>query len=216
MLVVRSVGYNLARLVQFSGRERRRLFWPYAGCVFLLSVAAMNLALTPLLFGEMARLQRFAATHPNQVTVIQGDGGYTVHIHGQHPEFMPDFRGDLVVVAWTTVAVAALLAAAAARRLHDVGRTALWGLTPLPFLAFGFVAFSRLLDQIAAGPVNAGTFMPAFLALFANNVVYLIALLHLVIQLARSGAAGANRHGPPTTEGLIADGGRPAGGAARA
>lgn len=87
-----------------------------------------------------------------------------------------------------------LLAAAVTRRLHDRGRAGWWGALPLPFLAFGGFAFSKVLSGFAAPDDPA--LAPWFLPLFFNNMLYLGALATLVVMLARAGGGDANRFGP--------------------
>ncbi len=48
------------------------------------------------------------------------------------------------------VALVATLAAAIARRLHDVGRSALWGLIPLPFICYSGAVFFIFASQASA------------------------------------------------------------------
>ena len=140
-------------------------------------------------------MQAFAAAHPDQATVEQGPGHYSVQIHGYHPELMPDFSGFVMVEAVSVIALVALLAAAVARRLHDSGRSGWWGALPLPFLAFGLAAFLLLFSR--SGPGHAQPNFALFGLLFVNNLVYLGTLVALIVMLALPTQPQPNRYGEP-------------------
>lgn len=86
-----------------------------------------------------------------------------------------------------------LLAAGVARRLHDRGRTALWGLLPLPFMVAGTLVARRTI-AIASGEPGQGPL---------DNMVLLVgpmtwvALIVLVVLMVGEGEPGPNRFGPP-------------------
>ena len=190
-----SLRYNLARLAVFSGRESVGRFWPYAGIVILLLFVGMGAVMLPVIADSLTRMQQFAAAHPDQATVTTGPGTYSVQIQGSHPELLPDMGGFAARVGIVTVVAVLLLAAAVARRLHDRGRSGLWGLLPLPFLAFGLLGMNRLFASFGPGAIPD---FRLFGALFLNNLVYLGSLLLLVIQLASSGMQEPNRYGDIT------------------
>lgn len=198
--MLNSLGYNLTRLVVFSGRERRGLFWPYAGVVlavmFVVVGVVMNLALAPF----FAEAQTFAAEHPDQVTVTQSPTSYSVQIDGAHPELMPDLGAVFGGMSVCLVIIVLLLAAAVARRLHDRGRSGLWGLAPVVFLGLGVGGMAALMSNMSTDAgVGAGEagLLPLFLLIFFNNMVYLASLAFLVVQLAMPGTPGPNRFGEP-------------------
>lgn len=191
----KAIGHNLARLAQFSGRDARGTFWPYALTLFALTILGTMLAIVPVMFDAMARMQRFAAQHPELTTVEQGPGSYSIRIEGRHPELMPDMHGAMTGIAMVAAIFVLLIAAAVVRRLHDRGSSGLWALPPLAFLAIGLVATPRMM-------ASAGTGVPdpsLFLLLFASNILYLASLGWLVILLARDGTPGPNRHGEDPT-----------------
>lgn len=196
--MLNSLGYNLTRLVVFSGRERRGLFWPYAGVVlavmFVVVGVVMNLALAPLL----AEAQALAVEHPDQVTVTQSPTSYSVQIDGAHPELMPDLGAVFGGMSVCLLIIVLLLAAAVARRLHDRGRSGLWGLAPVVFLGLGVGGMAALMSNMStdAGAGEEGL-LPLFLLIFLNNMLYLASLAFLVVQLAMPGTPGPNRFGEP-------------------
>jgi len=186
--MLRSLRYNLARLARFSGRESTGLFWPYAGTVLILLIVGMAGIMLPLFADTFGRMQQFAAEHPDQATVTSGPGTYSISIQGNHPELFPDLSGFFSLMEIGIAIAVILLAAAVSRRLHDRGRSALWGILPLPFLSFSLVAMAKIL---ASNPPD----LRLFAAVFVNNIIYLASLLFLVIHLASGGTRGPNRYG---------------------
>jgi uncharacterized membrane protein YhaH (DUF805 family) len=193
-----SVRHCARNLFTFSGRDRPRLFWPYAGLVIGAGQVLMLVAVSSMIGGMFERMERFAQEHPDQVTVEQGPGHYSMQVDGYHPELMPDMRSFFILVAAITLVSALLLAAAITRRLHDRGRTGWWAAALVPFLAIGFTLMIRLRDRVMAAPdvdafqQVAGTMM----LLFANNMIYLGLFVFLIFQLVNSGTPGPNRYGP--------------------
>ena len=184
------VGYHLKNLANFTGREERRRFWPWAGLVIVGSMGGMIAAMVPVMLDSFAKVRRFAIEHPDQVTETRGPGSYSVQVHGYHPELMPDIDALVGGMALVIAVTVLLLAAAVVRRLHDCGRRGLWGALPLPFLASGLALMPRLFHM-------ADPDFSLFALLFANNLVYIASLILLVVLLAGRGTAGANRYGPP-------------------
>ncbi|MGH6996997.1 MAG: DUF805 domain-containing protein, partial [Phenylobacterium sp.] len=85
----------------------------------------------------------------------------------------------------------ALLAAAVARRLHDSGRSAFWGLLPLPFVAYSSAMFFRLFSQFTSGTPDPRLFF----SVFASNMLYIVVLVTLIVLLALRSSPGQNRYG---------------------
>ena len=190
-----SLRHGFRNLFRWSGRDTRAAFWPFAGVAFAATqVLGMALAI-PFFVGTFARMRRFAVEHPDQVTVRQGPGSYSMQIHEAHPELMPDMTGFTGVVAFTAGLFAVLVAAALVRRLHDTGRAGWWGLMPLPFLAVSFSTFDRVADRFSTGSPDMGLFA----LMFASNLIYLVALVALIVLLARAGQRGDNRFGPQSS-----------------
>lgn len=161
------LGHCLARLTDFSGRDPRRVFWPYVGVIILLMMIVMGA-------GNMIAVGLLIPT-----TVEQD---------------FPDLSGLVLLMGVEIVAIVALLAAAVARRLHDTGRRAYWGLAPLPFLTFGIGGFYVLVSSFEAPPPGTDRL---FFAIFFNNLIYLVVLVLLVVRLAQPSQAEANRYGEP-------------------
>ena len=193
---VDAVRHGFTSLTRFSGRDTAGRFWPYAGAVIALFFFAAFATMAPIMSGTFARMQRFAAEHPDQATVTQGPGSYSIQIHGNHPELMPDVTPFITAMQIGGAVAVLLLAAAVTRRLHDRGRRGWWGLPPVLFLAGGLVLFPRLFKSTLSGEVTPDT-MAMFGLMMANNLLYLASLALLVVLLAGVGQPGENRFGPP-------------------
>lgn len=158
--------YGAANLTRFSGRDGRKPFWIYAGTILAGLVAGYALQSTWLMSDML----------------MDPDSA------------MGRMKGALVATFIVATALVCLLAAAVSRRLHDTNRSALWGLTPLPFLAFGMIQMWRMLGGFGQeGDVN----FDAFVLTFVNNLAYLVVLGGLVFLLASPGDETENRFGAP-------------------
>lgn len=176
-----SIADHFRRLLDFSGREDRASFWPYAGVAFGIVMSIGILTFVPMVLQAMAAMQEFAAQHPEQVTIKSGPGRYSMSVSGEHPSFIPE--GGLLLYLGTTFGSAILLyAAAVARRLRDAGVTPWLGTLPLPFIAYSSIQMPRLFASAgqADGPDTA-----VFLSVFFSNFVYMAALGILVFLLVK-------------------------------
>ena len=77
------------RLTDFSGRDRRGRFWPYALVVLALAYVGMAAVMVPLTAGVFAEATAYAAANPDQATVVSGPGYYSVQIHDPEAIAMP-------------------------------------------------------------------------------------------------------------------------------
>lgn len=182
---------HLARLLDFTGRETRQPFWLWVLVAFGFTTVAGLIAILPMMVEAFGRMDAFARAHPDQATITEGPGHYSVQIDGYHPELMPDFGWFFAVSGIAAVLTVLLLAAAVTRRLHDRDRRGWWGLAPLPFLAGGFVLMPVLFEQTGRGEPS----LALFGLLFLNNLIYLATLAGLVIMLVQRGTVGPNRFG---------------------
>jgi uncharacterized membrane protein YhaH (DUF805 family) len=192
MILLEAIRSNLARLASFAGREAHRRFWYYAVSVLILTMAIMAALMLPQFTETFTRMQAFAAAHPDQATVSSGPGSYSITIHGDHPELMPDLGDMMDGVAISLLLAIVLLAAAVVRRLHDRNRTGWWGAMPLPF-----VALSMAIAPSVFAPGNPD--LQLFATMFLSNLAYLVSLAWLVVLLGGPGDITANRFGPPPT-----------------
>jgi uncharacterized membrane protein YhaH (DUF805 family) len=191
-----SIRHGFTSLTRFSGRDPAGRFWPYVGAVIALFFAAAAATMAPIMSGTFARMQAFAAEHPDQATVTEGPGSYSIQIQGNHPKLMPDMTPFFTVMQVGCALAVLLLAAAVTRRLHDRGRRGWWGLPPLVFLTGGLTLFPRLFQSTVRGEMTPET-MKLFGLVMANNLLYLGSLVVLIILLAGASQPKANRFGPP-------------------
>ncbi len=182
-----SIRHNLGRLLQFSGRDTRRQFWPWAILVFLAHMIAGILIMIPMMAEVMNRIVKVSQSGSDGA---QDPEIVAAHVESVMVETMSDL-GRLWLPSLILQAVAALLlAAAVARRLHDRDRSGYWGFLPIPFMAIG------LSNLPIAGNMVTGrelSFMQAISLSLGYG--YWIALLVLVIMLVGEGDKGANRFG---------------------
>lgn len=192
-MLLTSLRRGFARIGSFSGRDSRAVFWPYLGFVVLLVFAGMAAVMVPAVTGSFSRIERFAAEHPDQVTVHRTPTSVSYRIDGNHPELMPDVGGLMVAAGAVFAAAVVLIASAVARRLHDSGLPGYLGLLPLPFIAFSLWGFGRISSSFAASATSE--ILPIFFAVFLSNLLYLVSLGILAMLLMRRGTVGPNRYG---------------------
>lgn len=185
--------HGFRNLARFSGRDRRGRFWPFAAVVLVLVFGVMSIGMAIVMGEVFTEMQQFAEAHPEAATVHSAPGSWSIEIDGSHPDApVPDLGGFFINLGLCVLGAIGLLAAAVSRRLHDSGRSALWGLLPVPFLLFGIGVFPVMMDSMMAA--EEPDFVPILL-LFANNMIYLGALGTLVVLLSLPTARGPNRHG---------------------
>jgi uncharacterized membrane protein YhaH (DUF805 family) len=185
-----SFARHFRMLFDFRGRENRSSFWPYAVAVFALSTVLSMLAVMPSMYVTMRSMHDYAKRHPENVTVTQGPGQYSIQVHGGG--FTPDVGPMFWMLGLAFIATVVLYAAAVVRRLHDTGRSGWWGLMPLPFIAFSIVAMPQVFESVRAGN---GRGLGLFFAVFFSNALYLITLIILIVLLASKSTEGRNRFG---------------------
>ena len=163
-----SIARGFASVLRFSGRDTRSEFWPFAGVAVALYLVMGWAVLIPI-------------TLPVFDASSRTDFGMSQKIEGN---FL--FASVLMFAA-----LVALLAAAVARRLHDSGRSAFWGLLPLPFAVYSGAMFFRLFSQFGAGEPD----LRLFFSVFASNVLYSVAVIWLIVLLVLRSTPGGNRFG---------------------
>lgn len=182
-----SVWEHFKRLFDFTGREDRTSFWPYAALAFAIVTAAGAMIFVPMMIRTMQAMQQFAAQHPDQATVTSGPGQYSISVQGNHPEFMP--AGSMALFLAVSFGLAILLyAAAVVRRLRDRGKSGLWGLMPLPFIAYSSIQMPKMFASVGTGVQPD---MAVFFSIFFSNFLYIVTLLWLIALLAGPSARGA-------------------------
>ncbi|PLR28240.1 hypothetical protein SGCZBJ_04350 [Caulobacter zeae] len=189
-----SIRHGFANLARFSGRDPRERFWPYALVLVGAAFVAMFLSFGVGFAGSFQKTIAYAEAHPDKATVTRSGGSVSVTIHEPTPELMPDMAPMFLGLRVIVPIIVLLLAAAVTRRLHDTGRSGLWGLPPVVFLGIALTLFPSMFQRLMAGDEGAiGLFLP----LFANNMAYLASLGLLVFLLCREGKPDANRYDSP-------------------
>lgn len=187
----RSIGYNLARLGNFSGRESRGLYWPYAISVFVLGMVAGLLLFVPVMMDMMTRIMSYTQAHPE---------GLPKPVPGQPPalppELMPDMSGMFVPMAVVNLVTLLLYAAATVRRLHDRDRSGWWAALPLPFQLIGLAIGPRVMAAMMHRPAT-----PSPLTMLSSlaSLAYWAAFIVLIVILAGEPTRGPNRFGDPVS-----------------
>ena len=175
-----TLGEHFKRLLDFNGREDRGSFWPYAALAFVIIMIAGMVISVPMTITAMQEVQQFAAQHPDQVTVTNEPGQYSIAGQGSRPELMPK-QSIMFYFAVTFGLAIVLYAAAVVRRLRDRGKSGLWGLMPLPFILYSSIQMPKMF--LAVEP-TAQPDMALLLSIFVSNLLYIISLIWLIVLLA--------------------------------
>ena len=182
--VVAALRYSARNLFRFWGRDGRRLFWPWGlsvlGLLFVINTALAQMVMLQGMFRVMDASQRggdeagraFVETFAQMETL-----------------WLPYAISEAVAVL--------LLASAVTRRLHDRGWSGLWGLLPLPFMAFSISQMPRGIEFAMSAHE---TEVPNNLVFIAGPLFAWATLITLVIILALKGTPGANRFGEATRD----------------
>lgn len=194
MTLAASLKHNLANLHRFRGRDRQGLFWPYAILVFFAVLIGLAVVTGLWVAEQIAQIQRIAAELRETGQVSTGSGQYAIKIENGSPVPYADMSDMAIGIAIVFFLAAALLAAAVTRRLHDRGRSGLWGLLPIPFFLVATAMMSRGMGQPEHGPLST--------LLFLNNAAYVAALAILFLLLLGASTPGPNRYGDPHTSRL--------------
>lgn len=195
--VLSAVKLGLAGVFKFNGRSSRTDFWIYAIFVFLIAFGVWGVVMSMEMSRTFAEVQQYANANPDKVTITSGPGGVSYRFNGSAPGVGPDFGYLLAWISAIALVSIALVAAAAARRLHDTDRTGLWILLPLPFLFAGLWLMTSVFNEFQSAVEPK---MGVFALGFVNNLVYLATVAFVGFLLLRSGSAGANRFGERDVE----------------
>ena len=189
--MVNTVKWHLANLTRFSGREARGVFWPYAGLVVLFQIVLGWVLMIPVSAVLFSNMQDFIRIQEEQMAMGADSGAAARTAEQVQAHLMPLYGWIMLLSGILLVVVIALLAAAVTRRLHDSGRSGIWGLLPLPFLVISNLLMMRLFSGGMAEPDANIAFL-----MFGLNGLYLILLVLLIVWLATAGTSQDNRYGP--------------------
>lgn len=210
---MRSVSEGFRNLTIFTGRMPRRLFWPFAGVVFGVGYLLYMIALFPAVGGvlSVAASSPVPMEAPGAVIAPSAPSpkpnGYlmttrstefpTQIAHDEAVLVSPIISAMLWAVAAFVAILIATLAAAVVRRLHDSGRSGWWGAMPLPFLIIGLVMMPLMMTA-TLGPEDTGVMLMTLL--FANNVIYIAAIIALIVLLVQPSQPHSNQYGDVPTD----------------
>ena len=190
--ILASIRHNLARVADFSGRESRGAFWPYAIFLFLLSAAVGAMVAVWIMVAIFVRIQQYMIAHPEGLPIPSTPDAYPLP-----PELMPDVSGIWRLTAVVNFLFALLLAAAVVRRLHDRDKSGWWATLPVPFMVYGQLQGSQAaIMMTGSGAADPATMLPVAL----NSLFYWVAVIFLIVVLAQEGSNGPNRFGPEPGE----------------
>lgn len=173
---------HFKQLAKFSGRENNRSFWPYAAIIVGVVLLLFMLSFIPIMNKAIATAQQFAAEHPDQVTVSQGPGQYSLSVHGPGAPSLFSAHDLFLSLGLVFGLSIILLAAAIVRRLHDTGKAGWWALMPMPFIVYSTVMMPLMFDR-ASRPTSDDFPLGLFFSVFLSNLLYMVALVTLIILL---------------------------------
>ena len=183
-----SIRHNVVGIARFSGRDSQSQFWPWAIIVYAL-LTAVTLVLTFAAvargFMEMSGAFQPGATPEDLEKLMAAMMGRVADL------WLPLTLVNLLMIA--------LLAASVARRLHDRGRTAWWGLLPVPFWIAGALTARRAM-ALAVTPGDGASRAPADTLIMLIGPFSWIAFIALLVLLIGDGDAGPNDYGPDPKE----------------
>ncbi|WP_203294301.1 DUF805 domain-containing protein [Maricaulis parjimensis] len=191
MAFISAIKHNLSKLTEFTGRDRPGIFWPYAGSVLGLLLIVIVISISTGMGGVIEQIEAFAAENPDAVHIERSPGHYSATL-APGAGFTPDLSGIFLPMGGAGLFAITLLAAATTRRLHDRGLSGFIALVPVTLLMTGLAIFSTLFSQFTAGEPD----LLLFFAGFANNIIYLLSIVLLLVQLAGSSTTKPTRHGP--------------------
>lgn len=199
-LMLSSFRHCLGNLSNFSGRDSRRTFWPYAlfvlPLVLVITVSGFEIIVNDIMERQGDYYENLVADHPERATISETEYGRSfVFDRGYDPPPGPRQTDDalkMTGVFLTALFVGALLlSAAATRRLHDTGRGAV----------SVFVVFAGYLGCVVfSGLIWSGQeFIPGWLIATVGLLTFASLLWALAVFcfLLLPGAEHVNRHGPP-------------------
>lgn len=180
---------HFQKLASFKGREDRASFWPYAALVLGIVMVASSLMMVPVMARSMRAMQDFTVQEPGDVNFAAIDPA--ARAQPNVADVMPS-AGFLAAYLGVTLGLAVLLyAAAVVRRLHDRGKSGLWGLMPLPFILYSSIQMPRMFGSITQSQqLDVTTFM----SVFVSNMLYMVTLIALVVLLAGPSDPEPNRY----------------------
>jgi uncharacterized membrane protein YhaH (DUF805 family) len=176
-----SISAHFKRLLDFTGREDRSSFWPYAAVVFGIVMVVSMVIMVPMIMQFMDASREIAAEGAKRAYVDRGDGTFILAESSQRPDpFSTTFIASYLGI---TFGLSLLLhGAAIVRRLRDAGRSVFWSLLPIPFIIYSSIQMPRLFGRVGERTIEN---QALFFSVFISNGLYNIALIILIVLLAQ-------------------------------
>lgn len=194
--IMAAVRRGLRGALDFSGRDTRQQFWPYAIFLFIAKSGLTYLAMIPDMMRMMTGVQRvIEQAQRGQAAGGSGQAPFPSGTQPIPPELIPDFTNTMIWSSILTVIAMLLLATAVTRRLHDRDKRGFWGLMPLPFAVFGLALAPQAFQDGMMTMANGAPPSPLWSLLMINSLFYWVTLIALIVILAGKGTPGPNRFG---------------------
>jgi uncharacterized membrane protein YhaH (DUF805 family) len=191
-LTKRSLTHCWSRLADFSGRDPRELFWPFAIINLAGTYVAVIILFAVILSTDFEAIEAYAAANPDKATTSSGALFSSVRVTDPPPGLMPDIGDFALPMLAIGLVFIALHSAAVARRLHDLGQPGWIGAIPALLFCLAFAAmFQLILTTDRPADHDSGLFFGGL----AVTMLYNLSLVGLGVFLARKGSAQPNRYG---------------------
>lgn len=186
-----SLKHNYSNLFNFSGRDTRAQFWPFALTHIAIAIAIWIPIFVAELLDSLARMRAFARENPDKVTVVDEPGRYSITVHESVPGLGPDIDMLILPLFGLSILLIVLFAAAVTRRLHDTGRRGWIGSIPAALLIIAFLVMREIFTDREDGFDSA-----LFFTGFGLNLAYNVSLIVLIILLCMGSQPESNKFGP--------------------
>ena len=149
-------------IFSFSGRLQRELFWIYCLKLFLTIFLLFTIGC-------------FAFVFP---------------VFFWFDDFITFYKIYLLLMILVSLAFIILISGPVSRRLHDIGKSGLWGIGPAFLAVFGIVYSYINIDELF---ISSSQNLSSPMAIIST--LYFVSLIGLIILLSKKGDAGPNEFG---------------------
>jgi uncharacterized membrane protein YhaH (DUF805 family) len=190
--MLEAIKYNLAHLVDFTGREDRPTFWWYALFLVILEIV-LGLVIGGLMAVDSST-RYFDATQSRP-------GALPGVIHAQ---MMQQMRGQMATMMWASGAISllmiALSLAAFVRRLHDSDNSGWWAAVAVGAQVVAFALSLRMVERMqdmlaSVSTTNVATLTEQQMQMSRYGVIGWIAPLVVIVFGVMKSTPDANRYG---------------------
>jgi uncharacterized membrane protein YhaH (DUF805 family) len=180
------------RITDFSGRSTRPQFWPF----IFLYYAGSQLVTFAMMSPFMSRVNQIAEAQAQSQGEPDPEAFAKLFADGSFTDMLKNAVGLSVILSLLFLVP---LAGAVTRRLHDTNRSGLWALPSVLLLlsvlfltwrVLGPIFFNGIPDM---NTINPQDIVQAIIPIFANNLLYIITIIMLLVFCAQDGTVGPNR-----------------------